>query len=170
MLDSVVKEEDRDNAILTALRLKGLVNEDDPILPSVDVSFATESGELPCSTISRVAPFETDRNGMLKKKSAAITTKDFHLLMDYAKDKLQTMTQEIHEGNIDKNPYKREDSTGTTACDYCPYHSVCQFDAKMPGQSYRSVKKLSDDDALHQIREKMKIEGSDEENGQKDIE
>ncbi len=170
VLDSVVKEEDRDNAILSALRLKGLINEDDPVLPSVDVNFATESGELPCSTVSRVAPFETDRNGMLKKKSAAITTKDFHLLMDYAKDMLQTMTREIQEGNIDKNPYKREDSTGATACDYCPYHSVCQFDAKMPGQSYRSVKKLSDDDALYQILEKMKIEDSGEEKGQKDIE
>lgn len=158
VLESGVKEEERDKAILSALRLKGLINEDDPVLPSVDGSFATESGALPASTVSQVAPFETDRNGDLKKKSAAVTTKDFQLIMNFAKDKLQGMTQEILDGTIEKNPYKREDSAGATACDYCPYHPVCQFDAKLSGQSYRSIKKLSDDDALQKINEKMKTE------------
>ncbi len=158
ILENSVREEERDTAILSALRLKGLINEDDPVLPSVDSSFFTESGELPASTISSVAPFETDRNGALKKKSAAITTKDFQVLMSFAKNKLQKMTSEILDGNIEKNPYKREDSTGATACDYCPYHPVCQFDAKLSGQSYRNIKKLSNDDALHQINEEMKVE------------
>ena len=163
VLDHSVTEEDRENAILSALRLKGLVNEDDPVLPSIDTHFATESGELPCSLASSIAPFETDRNGMLKKKSAAITTRDFQLLMEYSKRKLQRMTQEIQEGRIEKNPYKKMDSTALTACEYCPYHSVCQFDARMPGQSYRKITKLSEDDVLHKIGEEMKNQNKDEE-------
>lgn len=152
VLDASVGKEDREKAILSALRLRGLVNEDDPVLPSVDNHFATDSGGLPASTASLVAPFETDKNGMLKKKSSAITTKDFELLMDYCQEKLQSMSREILDGRIDINPYRRMDASGATACDYCPYHAVCQFDVRMRGQSYRAIKKMSDDDVLLAIK------------------
>lgn len=160
ILESSVKEEDRDQALLSALRLRGLINEDDPVLPSVDRRFATDSGQLPAPTTSTVAPFETDKNGMLKKKSSAITTEDFGMLMDFSRQKLQTMSQEILNGRIDINPYRRMDSTGATACDYCPYHAVCQFDPRMQGQSYRPVKKMSDDDVFVTIQEERKGTGS----------
>lgn len=156
ILESSVKEEDREQALLSALRLRGLINEDDPVLPCVDSHFATESGQLPASTASIVAPFETDKNGMLKKKSSAITTEDFELLMDYSRKKLQSMSQEILDGRIDINPYRRMDSTGATACDYCPYHAVCQFDARIQGQSYRPIKKISDDDVFLAIQRELK--------------
>lgn len=156
VLEASVKAEDRESALLSALRLKGLVNEDDPVLPSMDSRFATESGQLPVSEASFVAPFETDKNGMLKKKSSAITTKDFELLMSYSQKKLQSMSREILDGRIDINPYRRMDAAGATACSYCPYHPVCQFDARMEGQSYRAIKKMSDDDVFLAMGEEMK--------------
>lgn len=157
LLDTSIQETEREKALLTALRLQGLINENDPVLPSVDRQFATDSGALPASTASIVAPFETDKNGMLKKKSSAITTKDFELLMAYSRRKLQEMSQEILDGKIPMEPYRRLDSTGATACDYCPYHSVCQFDLRLPGHSYRSIKKMSSDDALLAIQREEKI-------------
>ncbi len=143
--------EEREKAILSELRLRGLINEDDPVLPSVDSSFQSEKGELPPSQASLVAPFETDKNGMLKKKSAAVTTEDFHLMMGYCKDRLLQMGREILDGCIDINPYRRMDASGETSCVYCPYHGVCRFDARLAGQSYRNLKKLSDDDVMDRI-------------------
>ena len=151
ILDASVKEEGREQAVLSELRLRGLVNEDDPVLPSVDSQFATESGELPASTQSLVAPFETDKNGELKKKSSAITTKDFQTLMEFSRKKLQSMSREILDGRISINPYRRMDSTHATACDYCPYHAVCQFDPRMEGQSFRTIRKLTDDEVFSRI-------------------
>lgn len=155
MLEGAVPEEQREQAILKELRLRGLVNEDDPVLPSVDHRFKTESGELPLSAVSLVAPFETDKNGALKKKSSAITTKDFRQLMQYTKKKIQTMSQQILDGHIEMNPYRRMDASGMTGCSYCPYHSVCQFDVRFPGHAYRSIPKLSDDDVFRKINEEQ---------------
>lgn len=150
--------ENRDQAILSELRLRGLINEDDPVLPSVDGNFRSEGESLPPSQISRVAPFETDKNGMLKKKSAAVTTEDFQLLMGYCKNRLVQMSQEILDGRIEIDPYRRMDASGETSCAHCPYHGVCRFDARLAGQSYRNLKKLSDDDVMEQLKKENSME------------
>ena len=47
------------------------------------------------------------------------------------------MGEEMLDGNTSVNPYKQ----GTrTACDYCPYHSICGFDLKTSGFGFRKFK------------------------------
>ena len=48
------------------------------------------------------------------------------------------------------NPYQLD---GRSGCDYCPYHTVCGFDARMPGYSYRKLELF---DRAEDILEKMK--------------
>ena len=50
------------------------------------------------------------------------------------------MGREILDGNIAASPYKNGQKT---ACDYCPYHSVCGFDLKTDGYQFRRFDKLS---------------------------
>ncbi len=92
---------------------------------------------------------------MLKKTSKTVTTKDFAALMDYTERKLEEIQKEIMEGTITVNPYRKQDQANDTACRYCPYHSVCRFDTRIPGNSYRILEKLGDSEVLNRIQEDM---------------
>ena len=41
----------------------------------------------------------------------------------------------------------------STACDFCPYRGVCGFDEKIPGFSYRRLRKRSPEEVLREMRE-----------------
>lgn len=137
--------------MLKSLMMRGIVNEDDPILPSLDSNFITESGKLPIKVSSVVAPFATDKDGNLKEQSQAITTKDFDNIIAFAQKNVAKMSNEIVAGNTEVNPYKKNDATGKTACDYCIYHDICRFDVRILGNNFRVLNNLSDDDVLHTI-------------------
>ncbi len=139
--------------MLKQLRPDGIVNEDDPILPAFDGNFATDTGELPVKLTSLAAPFATDKDGMLKKQSGAVTTKDFDNLIRYTRKNIYGMSRNIMNGDTRINPYKKADSSGKTACMYCNYRGICRFDVRNEGSNYRVLKKLSDDDVLRMIEE-----------------
>ena len=151
LLEGKIDPDKLPDNILKQLRMEGLVNEDDPVLPSIDSNFLTDSGELPIKTKSIVAPFETDKDGNLKKNSATVQTKQFEDIIRYTRKNISRMSGEIMNGTTEVNPYKKADSTRKTACDYCAYKDVCRFDVRIPGNVYRSLKKLSDDDVLNLI-------------------
>lgn len=46
---------------------------------------------------------------------------------------------EILDGHTAINPYKQG---MRTACDYCPYHSICGFDLKTKGYGFRKFKSM----------------------------
>lgn len=152
-----------ESEILKELRMDGLVNEDDPILPSMDSNLETENGELPVGYTSYVIPLATDKKGHLKKISKTVTTDMFTDLMEYTDDKLKNIRNEIMAGNIDVNPYEKMDGSGESACQYCPYGNICRFDTKIQGNRYRILKKLSDDDVMYQIRKYKEEKGGNNE-------
>ncbi len=139
------------NEMLKSLKMRGIVNEDDPVLPLLDSNFDSGTGRLPAAVSSVVAPFSTDKNGKLKKASQAITTKDFDRIISYTQKNIVDMGNEIMEGRTEASPYKKNDAEGKTACDYCGYKGICRFDARIPGNKYRVLDKLSDDDVLAKI-------------------
>lgn len=140
-----------ENEMLKSLKMRGIVNEDDPVLPLLDSNFDSGTGRLPATVSSVVAPFSTDKNGNLKKASQAITTKDFDRIISYTQKNIVNMSNGIMEGRTEANPYRKNDAEGKTACDYCGYKGICRFDARIPGNNYRVLDKLSDDDVLAKI-------------------
>ena len=151
MIEGKADQEKIENAILKGLKMDGLLNEDDPILPALDTAFFVENGNLAADKASDILPFATNKDGTLKKSSKTVTTKDFAALMDYTEKKLMDIRNEIMDGNIAVNPYRKVDATGENACGYCPYHSVCRFDRKIAGNEYRVLEKLSNDDVMYKI-------------------
>lgn len=145
----------REENILKELRMKGLVNEDDPVLPSLDHNFHAENGGLAASRQSIVAPFATTKDGNLKANSATLTTAEFQEIIDFTEKKLQQIGAEIREGNTCVHPYQRLDSSRSTACAYCGYHGICRFDPKIEGSRYRQIPSMSRDDALHAIQKEL---------------
>ena len=139
--------------MLKSLKMRGIVNEDDPVIPLLDANFETDTGELPAKVSSVIAPFGTDKDGNLKKASQAITTKDFDNIISYTQKNIANMGQEIMDGRTEVHPYRKNDTEGHTACDYCGYRDICRFDVRIPGNNFRVLNKLSDDDVLNKIQE-----------------
>ena len=144
--------EEIEELILKELRMDGLLNEDDPVLPALDESLRGEQG-LAANVSSSIVPIATNKDGGLKKVSKAVTTKDFEVLMEFTQEKLKAMRDEIMAGHAEVNPYRKNDGAGENACTYCAYRGICRFDTKLPGNAYRMIDKLSDDDVLRRIRE-----------------
>lgn len=70
--------------------------------------------------------------------------------MQFTDKKLKEIHDAIQQGKIAINPYRRNDASGETACQYCPYHSVCRFDIKIPGNHYRVFDKMTEDMVLYE--------------------
>ena len=79
--------------------------------------------------------------------------------MKYTQDTLEKMSEDILGGAIEVNPYRRENDK--TACEYCPYHGVCQFDPRL-GNKYRSLMKLKDEQVYMELKEKYANEAKTE--------
>jgi ATP-dependent helicase/nuclease subunit B len=162
MLNEYVKEESRQQEIMKQLRLKGLFNEEDNVLYGLDESLRPEGGSgLAASYRSNVAAIVTKKDGSLGGQSGgAATTEEFELLMRYISDKLQEMSHSIMDGEIEASPYRKEDDK--EACTFCPYHGVCQFDARMAGQEYRLLTEKKPEEVLGELRDRYKEDGKAE--------
>lgn len=90
----------------------------------------------------------------ISKKSQKAKEEELTVLSKYVNHKIKTIGKEIYQGNIEINPYTLKDKTG---CDYCPYHTVCGFDQKLPGYGYRQLKDSKEkEDILKSMQEEMK--------------
>lgn len=153
--------EEKRTYLLNELIMRGLVNEEDPVLPSLDATLAGEEGTLAASAKSLVVPVGTKKDGMLKKNAATITTENFKELIDFTERKLQEIGAQIGAGETSVHPYQKTDSMKTCACDYCNYHGICGFDAKLAGNSYRKILPKTNDDVFAEIRRESDVPSED---------
>ena len=94
-----------------------------------------------------------EQDESVSRKSQKADQGEMALLSDYANAKIRDIGEKICRGDIQVSPYMLKDKTG---CDYCPYHSICGFDGKVPGYEYR---RLSDEKDKNVILEKMREKG-----------
>lgn len=153
--------EEKRTYLLNELLMRGLVNEEDPVLPSLDATLAGEEGTLAASAKSLVVPVGTKKDGMLKKNAATITTENFKELIDFTERKLQEIGVQIGAGETSVHPYQKADSMKSCACDYCNYHGICGFDAKLAGNSYRKIWPKTNDDVFSEIRRESDVPSED---------
>lgn len=134
-------EEEIRHSILEQLKLNGLVNDDPEVYRAMDMDFTGNSPVIPVG-------LKTD--GSLKATSKTASTHEFEVMSGYAKRMIENAGKQIFAGNVAVQPYEL---AGKTGCDYCSYHTICGFDPRIPGFSYRRLEKM-DDGA--EVLEKMK--------------
>lgn len=127
--------------ILSKLRPDGMVNSDEQILHRLD-------RELGSSSIA--IPVKRKKDNTLSATSDVLSTDDFINTAQYAKRKMQQMGEQIMDGEVSINPYKKD---GQCSCTYCPYAGVCKFDEKIPGYEYRNLEKEKREAILEKIRQ-----------------
>lgn len=145
MVDGIGTESETEirQAVLEQLKLNGIVNEDPEIYRAMDEEIAGNS---------IVIPVGEKNDGSLKATSKVASTYDFGVLSDYVNQKITETGRQIFEGDISIWPYELD---GKTGCDYCPYHTVCGFDRRISGFSYRKLEKFDNkEEIMARIRDR----------------
>ena len=142
--------------LLKELKMNGLVNSDRHVIQLLDKHFGKEDS-LEASVQSKVIPVATLKSGELKAGSKVANTEQLELMGAYAEKKIEQFGREILDGEVAINPYRMKEKT---ACDYCSFRAVCNFDPKLPGNGYRNLNGFNKSD---EVWEKMKeqVKGGD---------
>ncbi|KQL46279.1 ATP-dependent nuclease subunit B [Brevibacillus choshinensis] len=112
------------------LRMKGLMLADPELARMMDAQVEQGASEL--------LPFEIKKDGTLSSRSSVATAEQFQSLTTYVRDTVKEISTRMTNGDIHIDPY----SNGTmTACDYCSYKPVCQFDGETGGNQHRQLTK-----------------------------
>ena len=132
-------EAEIEEGIRKKLRMNGLVNSNLEVIRHMDREIEKESDVIPVAL----------KDGLIQGTRSSVAGGDrFSSLTGFVRRRLEQMGEEILEGNIEVSPYKQGNRT---ACDYCPYHSVCGFELKTAGYSYRRLGALNPEEIWTEI-------------------
>jgi len=109
------------------LRPTGLVNADERSFRHLDKKLI--SGK------SDVIPITLKKDGTATSKSKVYTKEGFEQLTKEVTEVVCRLAEDILDGSALANPAVLKDDR--TACDYCPFKSVCGFDPSIDGYMYR---------------------------------
>lgn len=134
-----ITEEDVEQAIMKELKMKGLVLADVKLVKEMDRDI---------DGYSNIIPARVNKSGELGKSSAA-TLEQFELLRTHVRRLLYEVGEEMLNGDVSISPYK---TRGMSACTYCSYTSVCQFDTSLKGNTYRILQSVEDSEVWERCR------------------
>lgn len=131
------KSKDPEEEIFKSLKLRGYLLRDKDLVKFMDNNIGASSSVIPAAL---------KNDGELREDwTKALSEDEFKCLIDLVYKKCAQMTKSILKGNININPYRKED--GMTPCKYCQYISICQFDKSL-GNEFRHINKRDKDDIL----------------------
>ncbi len=142
-VDGEPPEEEVEQKIATALKMKGVVNSEKEILQGLDETLDASAGSM-------VIPVRLKKDGFPDARSHVMSTREMQLVSDYVSAKVQSIGREILEGNISLNPYKMKEKE---ACTYCAYKNVCGYDPLLPGCHPRQLDAFDKSEALKRMEE-----------------
>ena len=130
----VIQEE-----IRKKLKLKGLVLKDVHIVQCMDRDI---------SGYSEVLPLGIKRDGSFHARSSVLEEEQFFRLLDHVRRLIRDIGGEMLKGNIRIDPVRKGKET---ACRFCPYDGICQFDGRLEDNGYRLIHPLKDEEVLRRI-------------------
>ncbi len=130
MLSSEEMREYVQNETLSALRPSGVVNSEPNIIRYLDREIESKSNVIPV----------TLKDGNVVESSSVVASREMIGKMEsFVKKKILQIGRRMIDGDVSVYPGSRK---GRTACDFCPYFSVCGFDKKTKGYRYHNMPSL----------------------------
>lgn len=142
-LNEVVEEQVRELTRLEKYRMNGLLTSDKDILQEMDVELAEGSQSI-------VIPAGITKKGELTSNSKTIEASAMPALQQFVIEKHRQAGNEIFRGKTAIEPFKLKEKT---ACDYCSFKAVCQFDPSDGHQAYNALNKQKADVVIEKIKE-----------------
>ncbi|MGI6129236.1 MAG: PD-(D/E)XK nuclease family protein, partial [bacterium] len=135
-------------AYLKQFRLEGLVYGEEEVVRLLD----RQGG----GTV--MAPI-LNKDGSIRKGSPACSKEQFNLLLNFAAQKVKEIGSQVMQGDVQIAPYRL---SGSSACDYCDFSAVCQFDPLLPDNDYRVLPKLTTEETWSALQLAVKGDGGHE--------
>lgn len=159
----VSKGEDTEEGILKKLKMNGIINSSKDVIIRHDKSFLKGEDEISPSVKSLIIPVETNKDGLVTKRSSIAHTKGLKDIGDHVQKTVKDFGEKILRGYASIAPYQMDKKSG---CDYCPYRSICGFDTAIQGYEYRKLNRLSKEEIWERLKqgEETKITEEAEEN------
>jgi len=100
------------------------------------------------SGYSEVLPLGIKRDGSFHARSSVLEEEQFFRLLDHVRRLIRDIGGEMLKGNIRIDPVRKGKET---ACRFCPYDGICQFDGRLEDNGYRLIHPLKDEEVLRRI-------------------
>lgn len=139
-----------DDEILKLLKMDGLLIDDIHIIEAMDDNILEKKK-------SNIIPVELKKDDSLSARSKTADYESFMGLIDHVKLLISDLGSQIHDGITRIKPIKQSNKT---ACQYCQYKSICQFDTSF-GNNYDTIDTMKNEEVFEAIRK-------DKENGELD--
>ena len=137
-------DEEIEREIKKQFKLKGILLADIHVVRMMDKRI--ENG------YSDIIPAYVDKEGVLNQtRSNVVTLEEFQNLQKHIKKIIKQISREILSGNIIMKPFK--DKSKKTACEYCPYKSICNFAPNKKGNEYFYIRQMKKEELLEKIKE-----------------
>lgn len=151
-LEEVVDEQVRELQRLEQFRMNGLISAEHDVITAMDERLIDEKE-------SKIIPVKLKANGEVAAASKTVDHDVLPSISQFVLAKHKEAGEEIFTGKTTIDPFRMKTKT---ACDYCSYKSVCQFDPTDGLQSYRELKPTKKDDVIQLIRKECGLHDSDE--------
>lgn len=122
--------------VFERLRLDGIVNADPEVYGAMDTEFTDRSD---------VIPVARTKSGDLSKTSKVYDTEQFQTMSEYVNQTILGLGKRMLAGEIAASPYELK---GKNACTWCGYRSICGFDERLDGCSYRRLDRVGAEDEI----------------------
>ena len=143
-----ISDQDIEDKLFKKYKMKGLITADETIARLMDTSLDTG--------YSDIVPLALNRSGGFYKNSSVASTPAFQMLGDYLNELIVQAGLSITSGNIQLNPYQDKQ---TTACQFCDFKSVCQFDPILKENKFHRLSSLSEEEVFNNMEKRLEKGG-----------
>ncbi|MER1998978.1 MAG: helicase-exonuclease AddAB subunit AddB, partial [Lysinibacillus sp.] len=151
-LEEVVEEQVRELQRLEQYRMNGLVSDHPDVYTAMDDQLIVEAE-------SKVIPVKLKKDGSVAAASKTVGHDVLPSISKFVLSKHKEAGEEIFTGKTSIDPFRMKTKT---ACDYCSYKSICQFDPSDGQQSYREIKPTKKDEVIQLIRKECGLHDTNE--------
>ncbi|NNU84203.1 helicase-exonuclease AddAB subunit AddB [Geobacillus sp. BMUD] len=129
--------------LLEPFRMRGLLLADVEAIRLMDSR--TEDGQW-----SLIVPAQLTKSGSIHSRSSVASPSDFAALRQHVRRLFIDIGGQIVDGVVSIAPYKLKDKT---ACDFCSFKPVCQFDEALSGNEYRKLAPQTKEAVMEKLAE-----------------
>ncbi|GIP35844.1 helicase-exonuclease AddAB subunit AddB [Paenibacillus sp. J2TS4] len=142
-----ISPEEAEAEVRKQFKMKGLVLADEEAVRLMDKEL--KSGH------SQWIPVALKTDGSFYSSASVATPEQWDRLRGYVRRKIRGIGTEITEGNVSITPFRLG---GKSACTFCPYKPVCQFDPLLEGNEFRILERKSSTDIWTRLGEEQAID------------
>ncbi|MEI3607838.1 helicase-exonuclease AddAB subunit AddB [Pseudogracilibacillus sp. SE30717A] len=145
--DDKLDEDQIINEIFKRYKMTGLITSERDVARLMDTTIETGRSDI--------VPIGFKRDGDFYAGSKVADDETFSLLRQHIHRLIRQAGINITSGKIELNPFESKDGT---ACRFCSFKSVCQFDPILKENNYRKLIPMKDEQVLEKMEEKYKEE------------